>query len=112
VEYDFTALFSKIQELFPFDFATTILGSLKNNELTMVHGVNISFPEEWQHEYMSRNYLQMDSVIRENFATYEVQYWSVTRKMQYRRKEITSLCMDFGMKECYTHTTKTSGTGR
>jgi len=108
VEYDFTALFPKIQELFPFDFATAMLGHQDNNGMVMIHGVNISFPEPWLHEYMSKNYLQVDAVIRENFTTYEVQNWSVTRKRLYRRKEITSLGMDFGMRECYTHGSRPS----
>src|SRR6266498_3354089 len=90
VEDDFKSIFPKIQELFPFDFATAILGYQNNNGIVMVHGVNISFPEQWLHEYMSRNYLQVDAVIRENFTNYQVQNWTVTRKELYRRKEITS----------------------
>jgi len=102
-EMDFVNLFAGLQELVSFDFATTMLGHWKNNEIVMVHDVNISFPEEWLHEYMSKNYLQVDSVIRDNFTTYEVQHWSLGKKRLHRRKDITSLCMDFGMRECYTH---------
>jgi DNA-binding CsgD family transcriptional regulator len=107
----FTALFPKIQELFPFEFATALLGNQNNNGIVMIHGVNISFPDQWLQEYMAKNYLQVDAVIRENFTTYEVQNWSVSRKRLYRRKEITSLGMDFGMRECYTHGIRPSAIG-
>ena len=112
VEDDFTALFPKIQELFPFDFATAMLGYQDNKGIVMVHGVNVSFPEPWLHEYISRNYLQMDAVIKENFTSYEVQNWSVARRELYRRKEITSLSMDYGMRESYTHGSSPSAMGK
>jgi DNA-binding CsgD family transcriptional regulator len=89
-----------------------MLGHHDNNGMYMVHGANISFPEQWLHEYLSKNYLQVEAVIRENFTTYEVQHWSVTRKKLYRRKDITSLSQDFGMRECYTHGSKPSAGGQ
>ena len=45
-----------------------------------------------------------DAILKENFSTYEVQHWSVDRKRLHRLEEITSLGMDFGMRECdYCH---------
>jgi DNA-binding CsgD family transcriptional regulator len=106
-ESDYKNLFSKIQTLFPFDFAFTMLGHHdKSLGLVEEGGINISFPEEWIREYTAKNYIQVDSIVIENFSTYEVQNWSVARKALYRKKEITSLGMDFGMRECYTHGSK------
>jgi DNA-binding CsgD family transcriptional regulator len=104
---EFTSLFPKIGELFPFEYAIATLGrrdSTDKNDL--VHGLNISFPKEWMKEYLSRNYFQVDAIIRENFSTYEVQNWSVKRKELCRDKEITSLGLDFGLRECWTHGSK------
>ncbi len=103
----FKSLFPKIGELFPFEHAIATLGrqdTADKNDL--VHGLNISFPEEWMNEYLSRNYFQADAIIRENFSTYEVQNWSFKRKALCRDKEITSLGMDFGLRECWTHGSK------
>jgi DNA-binding CsgD family transcriptional regulator len=112
MEDDFTALFPKIQELFPFKFAIAMLGHQDNNGMVMAPGANISFPEQWLHESISKNYLQVDAVIKENFTTYEVQHWSVSRKKLFRREDINSLSQDFGMRECYTHGSRPSAGGQ
>ena len=67
-EEAFRALFPKLQELLPFDFATVVLGHLddKNGIVTALH-VNISFSEEWFREYNSKDYTRKSDVIRENF---------------------------------------------
>ena len=106
-EKDFKALFPKIQELFPFDFAIAVLGRADNiHTVSSGHTVNISFPGEWLNEYSTRNYFQVDSVVQENFRSYDLQGWSIARKNRFRKKEITSLGMDFGMRECFTHGSK------
>ena len=103
-EMDFKALFPRIQELFPFDFVTAVSGH-HDGRLGAVPGycLNVNFPDEWLREYMSRSYFQVDAILKENYSTYEVQFWPVGRKKLQRLQEITSLGMDFGMRECYTH---------
>jgi len=108
----FVALYPKIQELFPFDYTTAILGHHDNNGMVLVPGANISFPEQWLRESLSKNYLPVDAVITESFTTYEVQHWSVTRKKIHRREDINSLSQDFGMRECFTHGSRPSAGGR
>jgi DNA-binding CsgD family transcriptional regulator len=104
---DFRDLFPRLQELFPFDFAIAVLGGLdKNHCAHPVHTLNISFPGEWISEYLSKNYLQEDSVVQENFRNFDLQTWSVARKRLFRKKEITSLGMDFGLRECCTQGVK------
>jgi DNA-binding CsgD family transcriptional regulator len=102
-EKEFKALFPALQELFPFDFATVVLGHLDdNNGIVTAHHVNISFSEEWFHEYLSRGYLQKDTNVRENFTSYKLQNWTnVTEKLR-QPEEIISLCMDFDMRQGYT----------
>jgi LuxR family transcriptional regulator, quorum-sensing system regulator CviR len=100
---DFKALFPKIQRVIPFDFATAVLGHLDDcNGIVTAHHVNISFSEEWFHEYLSRGYLQKDTNVRENFTSYKLQNWTnVTEKLR-QPEEIISLCMDFDMRQGYT----------
>jgi len=106
-EDDFTALFPKIQELIPFDFATTALGYRDdNNSIVAVYHVNVSFSEEWFSEYMLKNYLQTSAVIRENFTSFELQYWTEAWKKLRQPEEIISLCLEFDMKEGYTFGSK------
>lgn len=103
-EDDFRALFPKIQELFPFDCVNTVLGTPagKHGGVSPVYVLNVNFPREWFDEYMSKNYFQEDSVVQENFKSYAAQTWSIGRKKRYRKKEITSLGLDFGLRECCT----------
>jgi len=112
-EVGFKALFPKIQELFPFDFVTVLSGH-DDDRFGAVPGycVNVSFPDEWMREYLSRNYFQVDAILKENFATYEVQHWSLDRKRLHRLKEITSLGLDFGLRECCTHGSRPAASGK
>ncbi len=103
---DFTALFPRIQDLFPFKYATALLGRVDNTDTVVVSSANINFPEQWLQEYQSKNYPQVDAVLRENFTKYQVQHWSVARRKLHRRADINSLCRDFGMLECFTHGSK------
>ncbi len=100
---EFKALFPKLQELFPFDFATGVLGHLdSSNVIVPAHHINISFSEEWFFEYLSRGYLQKDTIVRENFTSYKLQYWAKVKGKVRLPDEIISLCKDFNMGEGYT----------
>jgi len=103
-EKDFRALFPKIQELFPFDFAIAVLGEHDSQRgVFSASQVNVSFPGGWLSEYLAKNYLQEDRVVLENFRSFRVQVWPQARKHLFRREEITSLGIDFGLRECCTH---------
>lgn len=100
---DFSALFSKIKNILPYDNAIVALGHLDNDQVSTVYDVNISFPTDWFHEYMSRNYLQTSAVIKRNFTEYGLQNWTDAWKKLRQPEEIISLCRDFGMDDGYTH---------
>lgn len=103
-EEEFLDLFPKIQELFPFDYAAAMLGFHDNGKgPVIVHGLNISFPEEWVREYFSKNYHQTSALSRQNFTTYTPQYMTNTWKQYRQQDEIISLCLDFGIREGYAH---------
>jgi DNA-binding CsgD family transcriptional regulator len=102
-EEAFRALFPKLQELLQFDFATVVLGHLDDsNGIVVPLYVNISFSEEWFREYNSKEYIQKSAVIRENFTSYKLQYWTKVWKKLRQPEEIISLCMDFDMRQGYT----------
>src|SRR5512137_1172151 len=65
---DFLTLFPKLEKLFPFDFAHAMLGYQdRQKKIVIDHALNISFPEEWVSEFISRDYMQVAVVIRNNF---------------------------------------------
>jgi DNA-binding CsgD family transcriptional regulator len=114
-EQEFLRLFPKVQELFPFDFAGVLAGRHQaGNELSIAHGINISFPDEWLREYLAKNYFHLDVVTKETFITCKPQHWSYLTPGADAivAKEIKTLNMDLGMKECYSHGAHPSGPGR
>jgi DNA-binding CsgD family transcriptional regulator len=112
-EEDLINLYPKIQELFPFDFAAAMLGYHDSSKgAVILHGVNISFPEEWRREYFSRNYHQESALSRQNFMTYRPQYMTDTWKKRRQTDEIISLCLDFGIREGYAHGLRPTARGQ
>jgi len=102
-ETDFRALFSRLGELFPFDFAHALMGYRDSTDgVVITHRVNISFPEEWCTEFIL-NYMQVGAVVMEHFDHYRLQKWTETKTKLDEKREITSLCHDFRMTEGYTH---------
>jgi DNA-binding CsgD family transcriptional regulator len=105
-EEDFSGLFPKMQELFPFDFAGALSGRHNaGNELFIDHGINVSFPDEWLREYSEKNYFYQDFITKETFRTCKPRHWAYLTKSYEETvpKEIKTLNLDIGMKECYTH---------
>jgi LuxR family transcriptional regulator, quorum-sensing system regulator CviR len=105
-ERDFKALYPKLQDMLPFDFAHAFLGNHDSAKgIVPVHGVNVSFPEDWVSEFM-QNHIQTDVVVKENFQNYKLQKWSDTKMRLEEKKEVLSLCLDFGMTDGYSHGVK------
>jgi len=101
---DFIALFPRMQRLFPFDFAHAMLCCNDEKKgIVPVHAQNINFPKEWLSEFVSRDYFKVDTVVKENFTKYRPQYWADTKKCFQENREVSSLCLDFGMGEGYSH---------
>jgi LuxR family transcriptional regulator, quorum-sensing system regulator CviR len=115
-ETEFIALFGKIRELFPFDFAGVLLGNHDDSRgLMLAHGLNISFPEEWLREYLSNNYFHKDFATGETIRTCTLNHWSYLTTPNVETvvpKEIISLNMDIGAKEAYFHGAPPSGSGK
>lgn len=110
---DFVALYPMIQELLGFDYANAILGYCDDKSgIVSDYGINVSMPKGWVREYMSKDYLQKDAIVRENFTSYKVQYWSETKKRVNYSGEINSLCNDFGMREGFTSGSRLMATGK
>ena len=111
---DYKALFPKIRELIPFDYAYSLLAHHgASNELVLVFYANVSFPVGWLEDYQIKKYFQGDVTVRENFRTFKVQHWDVARLKQYNQTDgLVSLCVDYGMTGCYSHGAKLAVTGK
>jgi LuxR family transcriptional regulator, quorum-sensing system regulator CviR len=112
-EKDFTNLFDKILDLFTFEFSGTEFWSRDSSgEPVVLKGFNISFPEQWAHEYHSRNYHQKSVVTKEIFRISRPQYIPNTWKKRHQMKEIVSLCLDYDIRSGYAHGAPASAPGQ
>jgi DNA-binding CsgD family transcriptional regulator len=103
-EEDFRALFPELNKLLPFDFAHAMLGFHDHEKgAVIVHAANISFPEEWVSEFISRNYMRESVIVRNNFLNYRPQYWAESLIKFNEKKEVVYLREDFNMRNGYSH---------
>jgi DNA-binding CsgD family transcriptional regulator len=99
-EREFRSLFPRIQEVLPFDHAIAMSGRRNGQGGVIVdRAVNVSFPEEYAREYVSRDYFRVDHVMWNALATGRAQYCSEgTRE---RPREVIELGKDFGVQDGY-----------
>lgn len=111
---DYLALFPKIRELLPFDFANSFLAHHDAEKgLVLAYNANISFPKEWLQAYIANNFLQTDVTVVENFRSYQVQHWDEERLKSYNQSEsLISLYKEFDMSACYAHGASIAATGK
>lgn len=97
---EFKDLIPRVRDLVPFDHMIAVSARLGSAGGVVPDGfVNVSYPEEFCREYVSRDYFRVDPVMRDALATCRAQYCSET--MRGRPQEIVSLCADFGLREGY-----------
>jgi DNA-binding CsgD family transcriptional regulator len=99
-ESDFRNLFPRVLELLSFDHGIAIAARLASGGGVVVNQVvNVSYPEEFCREYLSRDYFRVDPVMWNALATCHAQY--CCEKTRRRPSEIISLCGDFNLREGY-----------
>ena len=99
-ESDFRSLFPRILKLLSFDHGIAISARLGSRGGVVVNQVvNVSYPEEFCREYLSRDYFRVDPVMWNALATCHPQYCCETTHG--RPSEIISLCGDFNLREGY-----------
>lgn len=99
-ESDFRSLFPRIRELVAFDHAFAHSARCgPRHGVVSLHKINIDYPEAFTLEYLARDYFRVDTIVKEALTSCRAQYCSEATGG--RPKEITALCMDFGVGEGY-----------
>ena len=97
---EFRELIPRVRELVSFDHMIAISARLASGGgVVPSQFVNVSYPEEFCREYVSRDYFRVDPVMRDALTTCRAQHCS--EAMPGRPKEIMSLCADFGLRGGY-----------
>lgn len=63
----------------------------------------MNYPAGWLDVYASKNFFPIDSVIKENLATFRLQRWKDTFRKRSTPKEFISHAEDFGLQDGFTH---------
>jgi DNA-binding CsgD family transcriptional regulator len=97
---DFRGLLPRVVELVPFEHMIAISARLgSRGGVVASQTVNVSYPDEFCREYVSRDYFRVDPVMRDALTTCRAQY--CCEATQGRPREIISLTADFGLREGY-----------
>jgi DNA-binding CsgD family transcriptional regulator len=100
----FRGLMVKLKRVIVYDFTTCLVCKKgKDGQIQSLDVVNINYPSEWVELYVTRNYQQIDPVLKENFANFRLQYWADTYRKMPPPKEFLCLAEDFGLDRGYTH---------
>ncbi len=100
----FRVLMIKLKKMIAYDFTTCLACKKgKNGQIQSLDIVNINYPSEWIELYVTRNYQQIDPILKENFESFSLQYWADTYRKIPPPKEFLSLAEDFGLDRGYTH---------
>jgi DNA-binding CsgD family transcriptional regulator len=97
---DFRGLLPRVAELVSFEHMMAISARLgSRGGVVASQAVNVSYPDEFCREYLSRDYFRVDPVMRDALTTCRAQY--CCEATQGRPREIISLTVDFGLREGY-----------
>jgi DNA-binding CsgD family transcriptional regulator len=97
---EFSDMIPRVRELVSFDHMIAISARLGSADGVLAHQmVNVSYPDEFCREYVSRDYFRVDPVMRDALTTCRAQY--CCEATHGRPREIISLTMDFGLTEGY-----------
>lgn len=96
------ALTHKLSNILPYDKAVYALANLDGNGTLLSYQVlNISYPQEWLDLYASKGFHAVDPIAKENFNTFQPQFWHETyRKWEYP-KEFIETAKDFNLETGY-----------
>lgn len=106
-EEEFRELIIGLQALIPYDHAACLMGkSEKASPAKTYDLINVTFPSEWLEQYVIKGYHQIDPIVKENFASFNIQYWADTYKIYGPPKDFVMAAEDFGLKKGYSHGVK------
>lgn len=104
-QYTYKELFGKLRELFPFEYASSMLAQpYANGSFESVGSINFNFPSEYVSTYNAKGLKSRCSITKWNFRELRPQFWRETVEKIPQSEDILSLCSDFGIpREGYSH---------
>jgi DNA-binding CsgD family transcriptional regulator len=101
---DCAQLVTSLQEIIPFDYATTGFAQFDPlGQVTASDIVNVNYPETWLQLYVEQCYANVDPIVRENFTSFRLQRWEDTYRRNPSAKEFIRSAAEFGLAQGYTH---------
>ncbi len=102
-EADLKKLILDIKRIIPFDSAACLMGRKSGQRAVAQYDlINISYPDEWLLNYVTKNYHLIDPIVKENFNRFSIQYWQDTYKKYRCPKQFVKEAEDFGLRKGYS----------
>ncbi len=98
----FRALVEKLGKLIRFDYSIAGFVTSANGELRSYSIISTNYPPEWLKVYEGNGYPYIDPLVRENFATFELQYWKDTYRKHMPPRKFIMDARDFKLNDGYT----------
>ncbi|MDA8170044.1 MAG: autoinducer binding domain-containing protein [Nitrospiraceae bacterium] len=97
---------SKLKNIIPFEYAICGFANTEKDKLVSYNIINVNYPQEWLRVYEQKGYPYIDPVVRENFTTFNLQYWKDTYKKYNPPRNFLMEAEDFNLKSGYTNGTR------
>lgn len=92
-----------VRDLVTFEYCISSFLSLDGaGKLKRAEAINLTYPMEWLHIYVSRAFYEVDPIFRENFASFGLQYWDDTFRRSPAPRDFLSLAADFRLERGYS----------
>ncbi|UJX41726.1 LuxR family transcriptional regulator [Desulfovibrio sp. JY] len=102
-EKEYYSIFERIKDILPFDLSTSGLAELdKKSNVIAYELININYPEEWLLLYKEKKFSSVDVIVKNNFTTFQPQYWDHTYKKTQPSRQFLLLASDFNIHHGYT----------
>lgn len=101
---DINDIMSSFGELIDFRYAIYGLATLdRNGTIVKYDTINLSYPSEWLELYKANELHRLDPIAKENFLSYDLQYWADTYKKDPSSLAFSSVAGEFNLSDGYTY---------
>lgn len=100
---DMLDLMLGVRDLVTFDYGiSSYVSTNGEGKLERAEAINLTYPMEWLHIYVSRAFYVVDPIFQDNFASFGLQYWEDTFRRRHAPRDFLSLAADFRLTRGYS----------
>lgn len=92
-----------VRDLVTFEYGiSSYVSTNSEGKLERAEAINLTYPMEWLHIYVSRAFYEVDPIFQENFSSFGLQYWGDTFRCRPAPRDFLALAADFRLTRGYS----------